>query len=243
MMILDSHCHPPAQKFSGNGVYLFLNSISEQDWPEIKTAAGNGFILPFYGIHPWKIWEKKDIPPLLEKLDIWLKENPEGGVGEIGLDKAARNVPYDRQIKLFKGQLELALTHNRILSFHCVRAWGKFLSLIPEKFSRPVMIHGYNGPPEIVRQFLDRGFFFSFSMNILASYNKKGLDAYLQIPEDRLFLETEFPQKGESHLLDRDMYLIHLNEWYSRAADLRRMDRGLFMEQILKNFRVFFPHE
>lgn len=235
MDFFDAHCHPPGQRFSGGGVYLFLNALTENDWPVLKKSAAGGGILPFYGFHPWKIWEYRNGDGYPERLESWLIENPCAGVGEIGLDKATRNIPFDRQYRLFRAQLEIAQALSRPVTFHCVRAWGKFLDIIPRSFSVPSLIHGFNGPAELIPPLLDRGLFFSFSRNILHPWNRRGSAAFALVPHDRLLLESDFPGKGESSLLDRDTYTAGHRNWYARAAEMKGFEPEIFRQIIARN--------
>jgi TatD DNase family protein len=235
MQLFDTHCHPPGQRFAGQGIFLFLNALTESDWPALKKGAADGGILPFYGFHPWRIWEFHAGDGYPDRLEAWLRENPFAGVGEIGLDRAARNIPFDKQYRLFRAQLEVAQGLARPVSFHCVRAWGKFLELIPKSFAAPSLLHGFNGPAEVIPALLDRGLYFSFSRNILEAWNTRGNKAFRLIPHDRLLLETEFPGKGETHLLDRDIYIATHNDWYRRAAGIKGFDPEVFREIIGHN--------
>lgn len=65
-------------------------------------------------------------------------------VGEIGLDKAYKRngsiVDYDKQLTLFRDQLQLATDFQRPVSVHCVRAHGDLLQTLQAAESLPPAI-------------------------------------------------------------------------------------------------------
>eukprot|EP01066_Platyproteum_vivax_P016331 Platyproteum_vivax@DN7087_c0_g1_i2.p1 len=76
-------------------------------------------VLPQFGLHPWWLDEMPaEWKPQLIEL---LREHPQAGVGEIGLDKSKSNkIQFSLQKEVFTEQLEIANSLQRTASIHCV---------------------------------------------------------------------------------------------------------------------------
>ena len=101
-----------------------------------------------WGVHPWRADEAFDVPDLREKLAI----------GECGLD-AACGVSMDKQLEVFKGQIELSEREEKPLIIHCVKAIDGLLRLRRDLHPKmPWMFHGFRGKPQQLRSLLAAGF-------------------------------------------------------------------------------------
>ncbi|KAJ1985009.1 Cut9-interacting protein scn1 [Dimargaris verticillata] len=119
-------------------------------------------LVPAFGVHPWRIERMlgdKDCaalhpvpasvvmtPPEIraqlttmswyQRLAQLLDSHPHAIVGEIGLDKSARNrdtgsvYPFAAQTAVFRVQWELAIAKQRPVSIHCVKAGSYLLQFI-----------------------------------------------------------------------------------------------------------------
>ncbi len=203
--LIDAHCHVHDEAFAADrqavldrarerGVRFFLcNGTSERDWDELwKLAAADASVLPAYGLHPWYVRDRS--PQWRERLERRLAECPVP-VGEIGLDRFLRERDEDDMERVFREQLALARRLERAVFVHCVRAFDWLLSVLRSEPDLPagMLIHACAAPPPAMRELAARGAFFSFAGTVLHPGNRRGREALLASPIDRLLLETDSP--------------------------------------------------
>lgn len=181
---------------------MVVNGTCEEDWARVaELSAAHAWIRPSYGVHPWHVdgispeWHER----LVERL------NAGGCVGEIGLDRWKTDRNFDRQLEVFRGQLAEAAQRNAATTIHCLRAWGALWDVLRESEvpERGFLLHAYGGPVEMVRGFVERGAFFSFSGSFLAAGRERKLEPFRTIPLERLLVETDAPAMPLPAELDR----------------------------------------
>ena len=225
LLLSDAHTHlvgltAQNSDFPPYGVFHVLLCASHPDeWDQIAhwAQAFPQQLTPSFGIHPW--YAADSTTEHLEKLESYLDAFPNAGVGETGLDKAHQpRQPLDSQKKLFQKHLELAHSKNRLLTLHCVRAWGSVLELL--RFCPPpkLLVHGWNGPNEMVDPLLNHQAYFSFGQHQLTNPSC----SIAAIPEDRILLETD----GRPEELKETLYSLQrlrpdmpLKAWARRIAE------------------------
>ena len=121
-MLQDAHIHIQDIKHSqsiqsfisetfSNGFSRFFNcAIPPAVWPLIKSYAENDQrIIPFFGLHPWfaDLADAGSFDKLAEYL-AW----PHALAGEMGLDRARKNIDFELQKDVFTKQLVLAKRFN-----------------------------------------------------------------------------------------------------------------------------------
>jgi TatD DNase family protein len=165
--------------------------------------------VPSLGVHPWDSGDRR--PGWLQKLREFLVAHPAAGVGEIGLDRwiidgvrpgdpriaGIRVAPLAEQIEVFAAQLGLAAELNRAASIHCVQAFGAVLETLQKspRAPRGFLLHGYGGPAEMIKPFVDLGAYFSFNIELEGTRHHARRENFKTIPRDRLLVETDAPTK------------------------------------------------
>lgn len=118
---------------------------------------------------------------------------PLAAIGEIGLDYHYYGPETrTRQMRLFAAQLEGAHSRGLPVIVHTREAAADTLALLREIPSRGI-IHCFTGTPEEARDFLDLGFYISFSgiVTFKAAGNVRTSARY--VPDDRILVETDAP--------------------------------------------------
>ncbi len=172
---------------------LVVNGTCPGDWLLVEELASQvKGVIPFYGLHPWNVNECQE--GWDSELRSYLEKYPSAGVGEIGLDKWIRDHDIKKQREVFLKQLELAQELKRPATIHCLRAWGHLQECLDQSdFDQPFLLHSFSGPAEFVSGFVERGAFFSISGYFFREDKATKLEAFKEVPEDRILLETDAP--------------------------------------------------
>ena len=255
---LDSHLHLQDHRFAGSreallrrareaGVSrMFCNATKEEDWQNVLLLSARfPEVVPFLGIHPWFAdtvgagWEKR----LEHFLTLILC-----GIGEAGLD---RKCPVDmqRQLEVFRIQLQLAAEFRRPLSIHCLGCWGRLVEILEQQKSRAplpaVMIHAFSGSLEMMHRLVRLGCWISFS-TAMGDPGREPLQRIAQeTPIDRILLETDAPDQLPAALKTGTQGNGACNEpanipaLYRFAANLHHMDLQEFCRQVWQNGTLY----
>lgn len=180
----DYHTH----QASPRGGYLC--SVTRADWERVAAAEG---MTPCFGIHPWHA-AAADPAELAFELDDWLSRHPQADVGETGLDGNDKHrESMEAQRLLLHIHLGAAFRHDRMAHLHGSHAWGEIESILRERHRTGtlprILLHAWNGSPELARRFLALGCVFSVGLRELQ--NPKAVERYAPIPADKLFPESD----------------------------------------------------
>lgn len=171
-----------------------VNATCEQDWPHVAELARQfpGFILPAFGIHPWKAhtarhgWQDR----LLRLLDQF----PHASIGECGIDSWISAPSLDTQTPVFLEHLRIARETERPLTVHCLKAWGALFECLVHQPPPPrFLMHSFSGSLESARRLLPLGAYFSFSGHFLHPRKLPMISIFRSLPTDRILLETDAP--------------------------------------------------
>lgn len=172
---------------------LVCNGTEEADWAEVEEfARADPRVIPFFGVHPWYV--DRCTEGWFTRLEGFLTR-VRSGVGEIGLDRHLEEYDRERQEEFFRSQLRLACRLDRPVAIHCLQAWGWLMTVLrhePE-LPRRLLFHAYSGSSELIGPLAEIGAFFSFSGSVLHSNHLRARRSLLQVPLDRLLIETDAP--------------------------------------------------
>lgn len=259
--LIDAHLHLQDSRFEANRESMMVemraadigrwvvNGTDESDWGSVASLArANAEVVPCFGLHPWKI--KNRSANWLERLNENLDQFPEAGVGEIGLDKWIRDYDLDDQEKVFRAQLKIAVQRDRPAMVHCLQCFGRLLDVLAD-FSLSgdfrFLLHSYGGPVEMVDAFVELGAYFSFSGYFLEERKAATREAFAQVPDDRLLIETDAPDMSLPEALvahhlpteessERLNHPANLAVIYRQVAGLREVDEDKLKKQVASNF-------
>lgn len=170
------------------------------------------------GIHP--LFPEKC--PGLERI----REEAAGGrlaaLGEAGFDRNS-GLSLEKQKEFFEDEIRISEDCHLPLIIHCVRAFPELLSLRKAmKPSQPWIIHGYDNNGQILEELLKHGCYISAGKKLLSG--QSNIRRLLkEIPDDRLFLETDDSVYG-------------IEEVYREAAFLRGVSVERLKESIFQNW-------
>jgi len=181
-----------AMKAAGVGRCV-VNATCEADWQAVEKLAlvHPDFILPAYGIHPWKAQTATE--GWIERLAGLLDKHPHATLGECGLDKWISFPSIDVQAPVFAQQLTLSRKTGRPLTIHCLKAWGALLESLSAQPPPRFLMHSFGGSLETARQLHPMGAWFSISGHFLHPRKAGVIEVFRQLPRDRILLETDAP--------------------------------------------------
>ena len=211
LSIVDTHAHLDTNVFDkdrpdviarARDVHV-INIINagtnlESSKKAIALAEKHQQILAAVGFHPHDS-AKVEKTHILELAEI--ATHPKVvAIGEIGLDFYRNYSPQKEQIQTLSLQLDLATQLELPVIIHCRQAEKELLNVLHDWTSsnssaakqHPGVIHCFNSGKATLRQYLDMGFYISLGAYI--GYPKSQMpDVILDIPDDRLVVETDCP--------------------------------------------------
>lgn len=175
------------------------------------------------GFHPYNL-EKADELETLDRVKMAVQHPRVLAVGEIGLDKSI-DAPLEKQLRVFEKQVAIAESANLAVMLHVVRAFNEMLEFM--KANRPgvpLIIHGYNGSPQMAEELVKAGFMISFGEAITREHSKI-IEALQKVPVESLFLETD---EGD----------MDIRELYQFAAEVKGISSDQLRLQMYENART-----
>lgn len=207
-MLTDSHCHFPAdpqeaQTWIDNakkeGVTRFINiGTSTKDTERaIKIADMFPEVYATAAIYPHEEIDRS-LDELKNELQQLISSSEKVvAVGECGIDvsnwEGGRKL--EDQIELFEMQIQLSLENKLPLVIHNRNGDETVLKLLQKYKNQGVfgVIHCFSSNWETAKQFLDLGFYLSFTAMITYPNKKDPIEVVQRVSEDRFLLETDAP--------------------------------------------------
>lgn len=133
------------------------------------------------------------------KLEDLLRDNLNSGkivaIGEIGLDYYWRKDNKEKQIEIFKKQIELTKKYNLPIVVHCREAYGDTLDVLKQyaPYNKAGVIHCYSGSIEWAREVIKLGFLISFTGVVTYSNAVNVQEVARWVEDDKFMVETDSP--------------------------------------------------
>lgn len=196
-------------------------------------------IYPALGIHPQEVAENPNLKSQLEESVNLIKNNKDKlcAIGEIGLDHhfVKDKSLYPLQNDVFKKMLSLAQEFTLPVNLHVKGAEREVFDVLSSYKLPNVNIHWYSGPENILKEGIDRGYYFSITPAIKYSPPMKKVVELVDI--EHLLLESDGPVKYEGVTGVPAMIRSVLN----RISKLKNISTNDLEQQIEKNTQAIFP--
>ena len=206
--LVDSHCHLIFENFEedfdevvarwrSKGVKKLLHACVElAEIPKIKLISNN-YSEVFYsvGLHPLDAnkWNSSSKSILQKAID---DDNRIVAIGELGLD-LFKNKDLDNQLNALIPQMELAYESNLPVIIHCRDASREMIDLcrdLSKKNKCPSgVLHCWSGSAEEMQEFLELGFYISFSGIVTFPKAYQTHECARLVPYDKYLIETDSP--------------------------------------------------
>ncbi len=166
----------------------------------LEYSKESEYIFPAFGVLPWEAFDYKDRFDEIAKLceDALM-------IGEIGWDEQnasdKRSLPFQKpMLEVF---LEAAEKHNLIMNLHFRGGLErKGFELLKSYDSKKAIIHSYSGPPKMIEEINDQGFYVSYGSPHFDSLNKEQKKYYTnrisKVHEDLLIIEIDVLQREKA---------------------------------------------
>ena len=200
---LDSHCHINDKAFDedindvldnmvSNNVTkaMIISSYIDDYYKGLKIENSNITFKHALGIYPGDVDEIDD--QLFDKYVELYKDDKCDAIGEIGLDYHWNKENKERQIEIFKKQVEIAKQLNKPIIVHSRDAIQDTYSVLRNNVVRGV-IHCYSDSAQMAKNFVKLGYYISISGTVTWKNAREPLEVIRCVPLDRLLIETDCP--------------------------------------------------
>jgi TatD DNase family protein len=200
-MLIDTHCHLEKKEYEilDNLIDNILNSdvkiivVSGYDVASsleaIELAHRFHNIYATVGFHPHDCKDIKDDDYKL--FNNWLIDDKVVGVGEIGLDYYYDVNDKDKQIEMFKKQIEIASRYNKPIVIHNRNASDDIYNILKCYKARGI-IHCFNDDISMANKFISLGFL--LGIGGIITFKKNTLKSVIGNIDIKAFvLETDSP--------------------------------------------------
>ncbi len=203
-MLIDTHCHLNTHKFKDNleevikraldndvKVMIVVGFDHETNSKAIELLEKYPFIYASVGFHPT---EAKDINDEdFEKLIPLLNHKKVVGIGECGLDFYWDKDHIEKQIVVFKKQIELSLEYNLPLIIHMRDSSEATYNVLSDYDELKGIMHCYSGSKEMSELFIKLGLHISLGGPVTFKNGHKPKSVAEVVPLDKLLIETDSP--------------------------------------------------
>ena len=206
--LIDSHCHlifenfeddldEVANRWRSKGVTKLLHACVElSEIPKIKKLA-NRFSEVFYsvGLHPLDANQWNSESKLILKKAIE-EDSRIVAIGEMGLD-LFKDKNIEEQISALLPQMEIAFEFDLPVIIHCRDAAEEMIGICKDLKQRNIcprgVLHCWSGTVNEMNEFLDLGFYISFSGIVTFPKAVEIHNCAKQVPSNRYLIETDSP--------------------------------------------------
>ena len=261
-MFIDSHAHLDGKQFATDREQVIARAreagvrnivaIGNGDGPAnfdcgIQLAEQHDFMYATIGIHPHEArladqaaFDRMQQLARHPKIIAW---------GEIGLDYFYDHSPRQTQQQVFAQQMELAAAAKLPIVIHCRpsndsdNAWQDCLRLIEEQWAPRGLagiLHCFTGNWSQAKRALDMGFMISFAGNVTFPKALQIRDAALQVPVDRLLIETDSPYLAPVPYRGKRNEPAFVRETARQLGELRGLSTEEMGDRTSRNFYNFF---
>lgn len=209
-MIFDSHAHYDDEAFDAdrdelltsmhaNDVEYILNAgeAVKSSLAGVELGKKYDFIYSAAGIHPEHDEETTD-EDIAQIEKIALQNKKVRAIGEIGLDYHYEGYNREKQIYIFKKQLEIAKKINLPVIIHSRDAAQECFDIIKESKVNMGVIHCYSGSVEMAKEYIKMGFYIGIGGVVTYKNARKLVEVAEAIPIEKIVLETDCPYLAPS---------------------------------------------
>ncbi len=243
-MIIDSHFHTYSMKKRGLntlppdliGIDIGTDGGDAKD--RIPLLSDNKQIFFSVGSGPWCLQSANYISPADEREKLLNDISTYGAdaIGECGFDNHWKYGSEEAQRKLFMMQAELASELSLPIIIHTRDADREIAeAFCSSAFGCRGIMHCFSSGPELMKKALDKDLYISFAGNITYKGNENIRQAALEVPSDRILVETDSPYLAPVPMRGKPCIPEYTEYTLSFVAELRKTDKEVLKEQVKEN--------
>jgi TatD DNase family protein len=249
-MLADSHCHLDHSPFALTEIltaakkaeveYLLTVCVNLTGFAKnLAIAQANKNIFTTIGVQPN---EHDDHEAAIDELVELAVDPLVVGVGETGLDNYHHDITKEIQLERFRNQIIAAKQVRKPLIIHTREARAETIKVLKDEKADEVggVIHCFSEDIATAQQFLDLGFYISFS-GILTYPKADNLRmAAKQIPLDKILIETDSPYLTPQQMRGKPNQPAYVKYIAERLAEIKEQPISVIAEQTTANFLRLF---
>jgi len=201
-MYIDTHCHITRNdytdipflidKIKNSGVdKIIVNGTDmESNMEVLELVKKYDIVYGAIGFHPTEL-DNFNIEDL-SWLEKHINDEKIVALGEIGLDYHYDNTDKDKEIDIFKRQLEIAEKYNKPVIIHSRDAIGDTYNILKE-YKLKGSIHCFSGSLEMAREFIKLGYLIGVGGVVTFKNAKNIINVIENIDLEYILLETDAP--------------------------------------------------
>ncbi len=210
----------------------------------VELAAKHEKIYFTAGVHPNNADEKGVSDKECERLLELSKDKKCVAIGEIGLDYHYESTNKANQKEALEKQLCVAEQAELPVAFHIRDSYEDAYGIIKNhaaKLKKSAVMHCFSGSAETAKQYLDMGFYISFSGSVTFKNAKKFPEIIKNIPLDRLLVETDSPYLTPDPFRGTTNYPKFVSLTAKKIAEILGKDEDEIARITTENaYRLFF---
>ena len=201
-MYIDTHCHITGNDYSDipfliekimdSGVSkIIVNGTDMESNKEVlELVRKYDIVYGAIGFHPTELDKFSDDD--LFWLDEHIDDEKIVALGEIGLDYHYDNMNKEKEISVFRKQLEIAKKHNKPVIVHTRDANQVTYDILSE-YELKGSIHCFSGSLEMAREFIKLGYLIGVGGVVTFKNAKNIINVIENIDLEYILLETDAP--------------------------------------------------
>lgn len=201
-MYIDTHCHITGNDYSdisfliskikdtGISKIIVNGTDMESNMEVLELTRKYDIVYGAIGFHPTELenFNEEDL--------MWLEEHINDdkivAVGEIGLDYHYDNTDKNKEILVFRKQLEIAKKHSKPVIIHSRDAIYDTLDILKE-YDLEGSLHCFSGSLEMAREFIKCGYLIGVGGVVTYKNAKNIVNVIKEIGLEYILLETDSP--------------------------------------------------
>jgi TatD DNase family protein len=245
--VIDTHAHLDAcaepasvlvQRARDAGVQriIAIGSGIESCRAALAAADEHAEVVAALGIHPHQAGGPE--AERVDELRRLLGHEHAVAVGETGLDFFRDLAPRDRQLAVFRQQLELAAELGKPVVIHCRAAEPETGAALGD-FAGKVVLHCFSSPA-LLPIALERSYYVSFAGNVTYPSAGELRECAARVPADRILAETDSPYLAPQPVRGRPNEPANVRHTINALAEARGEEAGRLAAAIDANAAACF---
>ena len=197
-MLIDTHCHLSSEDYENveeiiknmDGIMIVSGCSDKTNKEVLRLVESYSNVYGTIGIHPG------DVDTITEESFKLIEDNINNpkivGIGEIGLDYYWVKDNKEKQIEVFKKQLDLATKYNKAVVIHSRDSIQNVFDILKE-YKLKGSIHCFNSSLEMAKEFIKLGYKIGVGGVVSFKNAKKLQDIVMELDLKHILLETDSP--------------------------------------------------